>query len=129
MENKIISGTLAPAIAKAPVIYGMRDGLPVEKGIGMTDSFLERNFDLLCQYADLWIAYPDLFIDLITPIDSNFKLYFYQRMFMRVAIRPWLIPSPLLVAKPFFLSSLCICAVSFCHEANSSFAPTSCARP
>ena len=89
MTNKAvaITGTLAPSIAKAPAVFGMREGLPVEKGIGMTESFLERNFDLLCQYADLWIAYPDLFIDLITPIDSNFRLYFYQRMFMRVAIR------------------------------------------
>jgi hypothetical protein len=30
---------------------------------------------------------PDLFIDMITPKDSNFKLFFYQRVFLRVAMR------------------------------------------
>ena len=70
-----------------PKVAGMRDGTIVEKGVAMTETFLEENFELLCQYADLWIAYPDLFIDTITPPESNFKLYFYQRIFMRVAMR------------------------------------------
>lgn len=78
---------IPPSIARAPGVFGEREGIPVEKGVGMTENFLERNFELLSKYADLWIAYPDLFIDLITPIDSTFRLYFYQRVFMRVAIR------------------------------------------
>lgn len=76
-----------PAIARPAVIGGVRDGIPVEKGVGMTTIFLEENFEMLCQYADMYIAYPDLFIDLVTPIASTFKLYFYQRIFMRTAIR------------------------------------------
>lgn len=39
------------------------------------------------QYVSLWKSCPDLFIDMITPPDSNFKLFFYQRMFLRCAMR------------------------------------------
>ena len=81
------STTAIPAVARAPKVAGERDGVPVEKGVGMTEAWLEENFELLCKYADMWIAYPDLFIDLITPIDSTFSLYFYQRIFMRVSLR------------------------------------------
>ena len=34
------------------------------------------------KYAGLWKWCPDLFIDFITPKGSNFKLYFYQRIFL-----------------------------------------------
>lgn len=34
-----------------------------------------------------WICYPDLFIDLITPINSEFTLYPFQRIFMREMAR------------------------------------------
>ena len=59
-----------PAIARPAVIGGVRDGIPVEKGVGMTTIFLEENFEMLCKYADMYIAYPDLFIDL----ESNLKI-------------------------------------------------------
>lgn len=39
------------------------------------------------QYASLWRSYPDLFIDMITPHDSKFKLFFYQRLFLRASMR------------------------------------------
>ncbi|NRU52553.1 DNA-packaging protein [Clostridium beijerinckii] len=39
------------------------------------------------KYVSLWRACPDLFIDFITPKDSKFKLFFYQRVFLRSAIR------------------------------------------
>jgi hypothetical protein len=32
-------------------------------------------------------AYPDLFLDLITPENENFQLFFYQRIFLRAAMR------------------------------------------
>lgn len=51
---------IPPSIARAPGVFGEREGIPVEKGVGMTEAFLERNFELLCKYADMWIAYPDL---------------------------------------------------------------------
>ena len=39
------------------------------------------------KYAGLWKWCPDLFIDFITPKGSNFKLFFYQRIFLRTAMR------------------------------------------
>lgn len=39
------------------------------------------------KYASLWRKYPDLFIDMITPPDSSFKLFFYQRVFLRASMR------------------------------------------
>lgn len=39
------------------------------------------------KYASLWRAYPDLFIDMITPPDSKFRLFFYQRLFLRACMR------------------------------------------
>ena len=35
----------------------------------------------------LFTLYPDYLIDVITPADSFFKLYFYQRIFLRVCMR------------------------------------------
>ena len=39
------------------------------------------------KYAGLWKWCPDLFIDFITPKGSYFKLFFYQRIFLRTAMR------------------------------------------
>lgn len=36
---------------------------------------------------EYYLAYPDLFIDAITPADSTFELYFYQRIFLRASLR------------------------------------------
>jgi hypothetical protein len=47
----------------------------------------ERFKHIFIQYASFWRAYPDIFIDMITPPDSNFRLFFYQRIFLRAAMR------------------------------------------
>lgn len=39
------------------------------------------------QYASFWREYPDVFIDTITPKDSKFRLFFYQRVFLRISMR------------------------------------------
>jgi membrane protein insertase Oxa1/YidC/SpoIIIJ len=46
-----------------------------------------KNLDVMRQYASFFRAYPDKFIDLVTPKDSKFKLFFYQRLFLRVCMR------------------------------------------
>jgi hypothetical protein len=43
----------------------MRDGIPVEKGITLTREFLDSNQELFTKYLNLWILYPDLFLDVI----------------------------------------------------------------
>jgi hypothetical protein len=43
----------------------MRDGIPIEKGVSLTREFLDINQDLFTKYLNLWILYPDLFLDVI----------------------------------------------------------------
>lgn len=63
------------------------DGIELEKGVVITNQFLERNADLLQDCIDKFCAYPDIFLDLITPLDSNFSLFPYQRIFLRACMR------------------------------------------
>lgn len=48
---------------------------------------LESMMDDWKQYLALFRSYPDLFIDMINPKDSKFKLFFYQRMILRIIFR------------------------------------------
>ena len=63
------------------------DGIELEKGVVLTPSFLERNEDLIANCIQTWSAYPDIYLDLITPEDSNFVLFPYQRIFLRACMR------------------------------------------
>lgn len=38
----------------------LRDGIPIEKGIVLTKEYLDNNQELLTNYLNLWIMYPDL---------------------------------------------------------------------
>lgn len=63
------------------------DGIELEKGVVITPSFLERNEELIQNYIQLFTAYPDVFLDLITPENSSFGLFPYQRIFLRACMR------------------------------------------
>lgn len=65
----------------------LRDGIPLEKGAIITERRIERNFELYKRYCALWSVYPDLYIKLITPTDSKFRLKFFQIIFLRVCLR------------------------------------------
>ena len=45
--------------------------------LNVKESPLERNLGKYIDFASWMIWYPDLFLDLITPSDSSFKLYLY----------------------------------------------------
>lgn len=64
-----------------------REGIEIEKGVKLNAQRIEDNIELYERYCNFFTAYPDLFIDLITPSDSNFQLFFYQRMFLRACLR------------------------------------------
>lgn len=64
-----------------------RQGIKLEKGVLLTENKVIKNFDLLQNYMNFFCTYPDLFVDLITPKSSNFKLFPYQRIFLRASIR------------------------------------------
>ena len=64
-----------------------KDGVPIEKGAIITKERVEKNRELYEKYCEYFSAYPDCFIDLITPSSSNFQLFFYQRIFLRATLR------------------------------------------
>lgn len=64
-----------------------RDGFEIDKGAVVTEEIILRNEDLIQEYISFWTAYPDLFLDMIKPKDSNFSLFFFQRIVLRVLMR------------------------------------------
>lgn len=44
---------------------------------------VQENFEAVGNMLNQFIVYPDLFIDLITPHDSHFHLFFFQRIMIR----------------------------------------------
>lgn len=63
------------------------EGIELEKGVVITPYFLEKNQDFLADCFQLFSAYPDIFLDLITPTSSTFTLFPYQRIFLRACMR------------------------------------------
>ena len=65
----------------------LKDGIPICKGFIITEDYIAQNREVIEQWINLFVAYPDILIDLITPSDSTFKLFFYQRIFLRACMR------------------------------------------
>lgn len=63
------------------------DGVAIPKNVHLTEVFLDKNKGKVTGLLEHYINYPDLFIDDITPANSNFKLFFYQRIFLRACLR------------------------------------------
>ena len=68
-------------------IHYYRNGIELDKGVELTSERIDDNLELYCDICNKFTAYPDLFIELITPVDSNFELFFYQRIFLRACLR------------------------------------------
>lgn len=66
---------------------GIRDGTEVQKGITLNEDYLEKNFNEIGKMLDIFVAYPDIYLDTIKPTDSNFVLFFYQRIVLRALMR------------------------------------------
>lgn len=66
---------------------GYKNGIEIEKGVVATEEFLRKNFDNIGDMLSTFTAYPDIFLDFITPEDSNFGLFFYQRVTLRAIMR------------------------------------------
>ena len=67
----------------------MRDGIPIEKGITLTKEFLDQHEELFTKYLNLWILFPDLFLDIIQSSEDakNFHLMPFQRIALRASMR------------------------------------------
>ena len=86
MSNKnLIKTDISEALQSVEII--LREGIPLSKGVISTQKYLESEEDLLKQYMDFFIQYPDCFLDMIKPADSNFNLFFYQRIVLRAVMK------------------------------------------
>ena len=69
------------------IARGYKNGIEIEKGVVATEDYLRKNFDKIGEMLSIFTAYPDIFLDFITPEDSNFQLFFYQRITLRAIMR------------------------------------------
>lgn len=51
--------------------------------IAVTKKRIDPYLDDLAKCMSFYYSYPDLFVDLVTPKDSKFKLFFFQRLILR----------------------------------------------
>lgn len=64
-----------------------REGIELEKGVVITEDWLKKNEELLYDCWSIYTVYPDIYLDMILPEGSNFHLFEYQRIFLRVCMR------------------------------------------
>ena len=64
-----------------------RDDIELEKGILLNRQRVDEQWDVYTKWMNYFTAYPDKFIELITPAESTFKLFFYQKIFLRACLR------------------------------------------
>lgn len=64
-----------------------REGVEIEKGVILTNDYLEAHEDELRDLMSFYTAYPDIYLDTIKPADSTFELFFYQRIVLRAIMR------------------------------------------
>ena len=57
------------------------------KKIGLSEERIKAIIPEARQYIAFWREYPDLFVDFMKGPDNTFNLFFYQRVFMRAAMR------------------------------------------
>ena len=84
LPKEMINAT-TQVLSKGETYY--RDGVPLEKGAVITEKRIEKNLKLYQQYLDLFANYPDVYLELIKPVTSKFKLKFFQVMFIRACLR------------------------------------------
>lgn len=53
----------------------------------LTKKRIDENFEKCGQFLNEFMVYPDLFVDLITPKRSHFRLFFFQRIMIRCMSR------------------------------------------
>lgn len=66
---------------------GQKNGIVIEKGIALTEPYLRKIKEPLENLVDFFTAYPDLYLDIITPEKEELNLFFYQRIILRALMR------------------------------------------
>lgn len=65
----------------------MRDGVPISKGVVLTEKYLEEHEQLFQDYSRYFMLYPDLFLDTIRSVNCPIRFYYYQRVLLRAMMR------------------------------------------
>ena len=86
-RKKAILSSRQELLAEDFVERAEREGIELEKGAVLTNEYLTRHYDELCKWINLFTAYPDYYLDIIKPADSEFSLFFYQRFTLRILMR------------------------------------------
>ena len=86
-KRKVILSTRQELTPNEFVERAEREGIELEKGAVITNEYLDRHYDELCKWINYFTAYPDIYLDIIKPADSEFSLFFYQRMTLRALMR------------------------------------------
>ena len=50
---------------------GQREGIEIEKGVVLNEDYLDKNMEHIGDMMSIFTAYPDVFLDFITPENSN----------------------------------------------------------
>lgn len=53
----------------------------------ITPQKVDRNFEKVGNALNILLVYPDLFLDILTPAESKFGLFFFQRIMLRGMVR------------------------------------------
>ena len=86
-KTKLMQQKEALETTSAAQQVGYKNGIPIEKGVVLNEDYLRKHKDQIGDVFGFFTAYPDIFLDLITPEDEKFQLYFYQRIFLRSVMR------------------------------------------
>ena len=65
----------------------MRNNVIIEKGVVLTNEYLESIRGWLEEIMNYFSVYPDIFLDIIQPEERPTDLFFYQRIVLRAVMR------------------------------------------
>lgn len=68
-------------------IFGEKDGTRIDKGVLLNEDYLKTIEEQLAHKMEYYSAYPDLFLDEISPEADDLRLFFYQRILLRALMR------------------------------------------
>ena len=64
-----------------------RNGIEIEKGVILTEEYINKHLKEIEDLMNIYITYPDLYLDEIKPSDSNLNLFFYHTIVLRAIMR------------------------------------------
>lgn len=86
-KKKVILNSRQELLQQDFIERAEREGIELEKGSIITEDYLIRHEEDLKKWVTLFSVYPDIYLDIIKPKDSNFTLFFYQRIVLRAFMR------------------------------------------